>query len=391
MQVEHDKREVQGTKIEGLRKAMSEVNSQNIHPDSGGKYVDDEDIYAVSRKYNMHIRIHTEEGIREFSGAWGPFNIYHKDAHFRPMYHMVEHLNFPHLLSKPLIQQPMQEENLDDLYHSLLRVKADGVVDYYDIDHLSDLEDEDLYTFSKYPPKSRKQIPTKVEISSPKIEISKMSIGKFINKFGDKTISNWSGIHHQHINKRDTNTIPSATIKDGRWHIVEKDGQYHCTIKTVNVVQPELGGPSVDGYWGADEDRPWKKLVCEPFMAVKTLCYVDIELYAHLKSKVMGRGISVDSHSMLTEAAQRFLKQYRVNCYDPLLLLEVVHFTVLAAMVTSATEIRALEEMTANRRTFEDIKRVATFRQQGTFSPTRSWYHKLLGLRKPQSLAIPRI
>lgn len=163
-----------------------------------------------------------------------------------------------------------------------------------------------------------------------------------------------------------------------RWYIAEKAGKVECSsVEEVTDCIPaqanNVPGPSDQAtYYASDETRPQKRLSLMKFMNVETLQYVDLELFCHLKRINLATGTTKTTHAKLHQAAHGFMQQYRINHLEPSVLLQVLHWTVLAAMVPLPMELEALQ-LLAQPGIWNNMNQLTTFRQKG-----KIWYRKPL-------------
>lgn len=160
--------------------------------------------------------------------------------------------------------------------------------------------------------------------------------------------------------------VPSLRYPLMKWQIEKVPLGFSCTRVPVHSVAPEMGGVSCDSTQalGPDEDRPIKGLLLQEFANVEMLPFVDVELYAWLKSHVLQAGVTNTTHTTLHRQADVFFRKYIINHLDPLLVLEIKQWTVYAAMMASESEIRGIDMM-AKRNVIHDMGRVARFKRAG--------------------------
>jgi hypothetical protein len=149
-----------------------------------------------------------------------------------------------------------------------------------------------------------------------------------------------------------------------------------------------MGGASdsKDYGYGPEDTRPAKKLEVAEFMDVRGLPFVDLELYIHLKRYTLESGTVSSTYSKLHRLAKTYLATFRVNHLSPELLLEVQHWTVLAAMIPSTSEMRGIKMM-AKSEIYRKMVKSAQFKRDGKVKEHRPWWHlrtpKLLEMYKP--------
>lgn len=217
---------------------------------------------------------------------------------------------------------------------------------------------------------------------------------RFIDSFAKEQETQFVslGMWHDRYSSRlktGDNLVPIASERypDERWQLKTMGDVVVCERVPITALYPESGGPSnVGNYaYGSDENRPVKTLTLSAMMDVRTLVYVDMELYAHLKSFNMALGTVAETHGKLHREANTFLKQYRVNHLDRMLLLEVIHWTVAAAMIPTRSEVLCVDMMT-RAGLYRDINKVTRFKRQGETSKRR-WFgflpNKILKMYKP--------
>lgn len=175
--------------------------------------------------------------------------------------------------------------------------------------------------------------------------------------------------------------VPSYRYPNEKWHIVKTETGFNCTRIPVRTVHPEMGGVSnsLDHAYGSDEERPAKQLLLANFMNIKMLTFVDMELYAELKGFVLESGVVPSTHATLHKKATAFLRKYRIDHLDAIILLEVRAWTVYAAMMATESELKGLHLM-AKGNVIRDMGRVAEFKRTGTV--TTSWLNGF-SLRTP--------
>lgn len=180
--------------------------------------------------------------------------------------------------------------------------------------------------------------------------------------------------------------IPSIVHPNLRWEVevVEGEGK-RWIMKEAPTQHPDRGGASdsPDYAYAPEEVRPYKQLeVCE-FMEVEKLPYVDFELYIHLKEYTMTTGTTASTYQKLCRLAKTYLATYRTNHLHPGLLLEVVHWTVLAALIPTESELRGIQ-MLGKTKIYKQMKVAAQFKRDGTYEPPKKWYQ----FRRPTVLAM---
>lgn len=169
--------------------------------------------------------------------------------------------------------------------------------------------------------------------------------------------------------------VPSHNYPNEKWQITKLAvGGFDCKRVPIHVVHPEMGGVSNDNSqsYGTDEERPFKTLLLAKYMDITMLTFVDMELYAELKGVVLEAGVVPTTHAMLHKKANAFLRKYRTNHLDAVMMLEVKQWTVLAAMQPTKSEMLALRFI-AKGRTMRDMGSLARFKRTGEV--TTSWLH----------------
>jgi len=175
--------------------------------------------------------------------------------------------------------------------------------------------------------------------------------------------------------------FPSKHVPDHKWQVVNlDDGDVECSFVPVQAVHPEMGGPSnvPTNAYASDEARPRKVLKLSGKMGSKGLPYVDYELFAHLKSLNYGQGTSATTHAKLAREANSYWKKFRVNQYDPILLLEVSSWTVLAALLPTESELAQCKTL-ADREVVKDIRKVYRAKSQGKMRITNGFFRRVCG------------
>jgi hypothetical protein len=164
--------------------------------------------------------------------------------------------------------------------------------------------------------------------------------------------------------------IPSRLSMDKKWDVYANEEGIHCRLVDINTITGQFPGPSQIGS-AADpnESRPVKKFRLSKMAEIKGLVYVDYELYTHLKIFLLAQGVSSMTHAKMHRQAVTFLKQYRYQNIEPSLLFEILHWTVLAAMIPTKNEMRGVKIL-GNSNIFNDIKRLARFRRKGLVTKT---------------------
>jgi len=194
-----------------------------------------------------------------------------------------------------------------------------------------------------------------------------------------KKKENLLGMWHS---KKDMPAVfPSRHVPDHKWQVVNlDDGDVECSFVPVLAVHPEMGGPSnvPTNAYASDEARPRKVLKLSGKMGSKGLPYVDYELFAHLKSLNYGQGTSSTTHAKLAREANSYWKKFRVNQYDPILLLEVSSWTVLAALLPTESELAQCKTL-ANRDVVNDIRKVYRAKSQGKMRITNGFFRRVCG------------
>jgi len=163
--------------------------------------------------------------------------------------------------------------------------------------------------------------------------------------------------------------ILSDVYPEERWELVKTPaGDMMCSLVRLPVNRPELGGPSQKQpgmAYSSDEVRPHKQLRLSSFMDITALAYVDVELFTVLKATTMATGVVAATHAKLHRQADAFLTKYRVNLIHPVLMLEVKHWTVLAAMIPTSSEMRGLALM-AKPKLYKAMNQATEFKRDGT-------------------------
>jgi len=135
--------------------------------------------------------------------------------------------------------------------------------------------------------------------------------------------------------------------------------------------------------FATDEVRPHKRLELSRFMDVKMLPYVDMELYAELKIMVMSTGVIAATYAKLQCQITATLNQYRICHLHPVLLLEVRHWTALAAMCPTNSEKRALE-LFGKAKLYKQMNASTRFKRDGDIE-RKTWLgKKLLSMYRPK-------
>lgn len=188
------------------------------------------------------------------------------------------------------------------------------------------------------------------------------------------------GMWHSHWEKKPklgTNSlfVPSIVYANERWVVAKTpEGDAECKLQQIPIQRPAMGGPSNSGVaaYGPEETRPIKIMVCSQFMDVSGLPYVDVELYCHLKSNNMKAGTTAPSHARLHDLADRFLTRYRVDHYHPAIVMEIKHWTVLAAMLPTTSELKGVKMM-SKKKVFKQMETLAQFKRDGVVYKPR-WF-----------------
>lgn len=197
------------------------------------------------------------------------------------------------------------------------------------------------------------------------------------------------GMWHNHWQKKPYGTgnhvnrvseIPSITHPNLRWKVSSPLAGGDWTLEAVPTQHPEMGGISnSDTYgYGPDETRPPKKLEVAEFMDVAGLPYVDFELYIKLKRYTMENGTVASTHGKLHRLATTFMASYRTDHLAPELLLEIQHWTVLASMIPSQSEMRGLKMM-ANAELYKQMYVAARFKRDGKVKEKRTLWDTIMG------------
>lgn len=269
--------------------------------------------------------------------------------------------------SKPWVEPLLPEDVLPD----------EGYCDY--VREAAQAEPQEFYTFPVKPPAAKEQGRLK------RFLISASGLNK-----ANKPVT--LGMWHNHWQKRDygkgkllneSALIPSEAHPNLRWKVSGPLAGNFWTLDEVPTQHPEMGGCSNDpsyGY-GPEETRPLKKLEVVHFMDVRGLPYVDLELYIHLKSFTAEAGTVSTTHAKLHRMAKTFMASYRTDHLAPELVLEIKHWTVLAAMIPSQSEMRGLKMM-ANAELYRQMGKAAQFKRDGKVVEKISWWR----LAKPRML-----
>jgi len=205
------------------------------------------------------------------------------------------------------------------------------------------------------------------------------------------------GMWHNHWQKRpygkgalcnEVDLIPSVSHPDLRWKVSGPLSGQIWSLESMPIQHPEMGGASdsKDFGYGPEDTRPAKKLEVAKFMDVRGLPYVDFELYIHLKRYTMENGTVASTYSKLHRLAKTYLATYRLNHLSSELLLEVQHWTVLAAMIPSLSEMRGIKMM-AQSEIYRNMGKSAQFKRDGKVVEEKKWWHfrapRLLEMYKP--------
>jgi hypothetical protein len=181
--------------------------------------------------------------------------------------------------------------------------------------------------------------------------------------------------------------IPSVAHPNVRWKVINIGGPV-WTLEDVPVQHPESGGASDDSSYayGPEETRPPKRLEVACFMDVRGLPYVDLELYIALKEYTLENGTIGTTYPKLHRLAKSKLATYRVNHLPPELLLEIKHWTVLAAMIPTTSEMAGIKMM-ANAKLYKQMGESARFKRDGSVAARKRWWQfgpqKFLQMYKP--------
>jgi len=208
-----------------------------------------------------------------------------------------------------------------------------------------------------------------------------VTLGMWHNHWQSKPYGCGLGVNNSRV-------IPSVVYPDKRWEITKGEGGGDYYLTAVPTQHPERGGASdsADFGYAPEETRPFKRLEVAEFMDVRALPYVDFELFIHLKEFTMQTGVTSVTQPKLYRQAKTFLGQYRVNHLPPELLLEVEHWTVLASMIPTKSEILGMKMM-AKPKLFDQMYKTARFRRDGMLREVKPWWKigktKLLGMYKP--------
>jgi hypothetical protein len=171
--------------------------------------------------------------------------------------------------------------------------------------------------------------------------------------------------------KMDQNLAPpilSEVYPNKRWQITKDEaGQIECHLIDIPTCRPEMGGPSQAGRMGfnVDETRPNKIMRLSAFMDIRSLQYVDLELFAKLKQMTMATGVVPSTHAKLHRQAAAFLQNYRLTNLHPILVNEISYWTVLAAMIPSQSEMKGIKLM-ARKDLYNAMNRATEFKREGT-------------------------
>lgn len=200
------------------------------------------------------------------------------------------------------------------------------------------------------------------------------------------------GMWHNHWQNRPYGTgpltnesaiIPSLVHPSSRWRCSGPLAGNIWYLDDIPTQHPEMGGASDsrDYGYGPEETRPPKKLEVAHFMDARALPYVDFELYITLKSYTMETGTVAATQAKLHRLAKSYLGTYITNHLPPELLLEVRHWTVLAAMIPSNSEMLGMEMMAQNK-IYHQMSKAAQFKRDGKLKERLSWWQ----FRKPRML-----
>jgi len=192
------------------------------------------------------------------------------------------------------------------------------------------------------------------------------------------SLSMWHSRYEQRLKKGHNLVapcVPSEFYPEVKWKVFrDRHGGTWVEEVDINVVHPAMGGPSNDASYAYDceENRPRKRFALSSFMDVKALCYVDMELYAHLKGFGMASGTVAGTQQKLYREAKTFMSKYRIDDTHPIFILEVIQWTVLAAMLPTEGELLGMK-MVSRSGIYQPMAALAEFRRTGTVRKRRWW------------------
>lgn len=194
-----------------------------------------------------------------------------------------------------------------------------------------------------------------------------VTLGMWHNSWQKKPYGNGLG-------RNQCSFVPSAVHPNKRWKMVSSMVGGGWELSLVPTQRPEMGGPSnCDASYGPEETRPFKKLEVVEFMDVRGLPYVDLELYIALKTITLETGTTSQVQAKLHRAARTFLKTYRTDHLQPEILLEIQHWTVLAAMIPTKSELLGMKMM-AKKKLFGQMGQAAAFKRDGKLRENKRWW-----------------
>jgi len=205
----------------------------------------------------------------------------------------------------------------------------------------------------------------------------------------DITLGMWHN-KWEKLSKTEKNLAPpilSEIYPDKRW-LISKDeaGLLECHLVDIPISRPEMGGPSqcAGMAFNADEVRPSKIMRLSAFMDIRSLQYVDMELFAKLKKLTMATGVVASTHAKLHRQADSFLQNYRLANLHPILVNEICHWTVLAAMIPTQSEMRGVKLM-AKRSLYGAMNTATEFKREGSVIKKRFFLPNIrLSMFKPR-------